>query len=170
MLGRVHFAGGDKAGHHRECEMMNHGVRVPLSSVGSDGLLVAARLYDPHRHLAGADHAPGRRGHAGPGGRATAGAGPYLVARAWLALSPRPNLTLIRRDFFRADLGDAALVCCYLYPGAMRRLAPKLERELRPGALVVSNSFLVPGWEPEATRTSDDQYGTPVYLYRRPSS
>jgi hypothetical protein len=92
------------------------------------------------------------------------------VARAWLALSPRPNLTLIRRDFFRADLGDAALVCCYLYPGAMRRLAPKLERELRPGALVVSNSFLVPGWEPEATRTSDDQYGTPVYLYRRPSS
>jgi hypothetical protein len=82
---------------------------------------------------------------------------PYLVARAWLALSPRPNLTLIRRDFFRADLGDAALVCCY-------------QRELRPGALVVSNSFLVPGWEPEATRTSDDQYGTPVYLYRRPSS
>jgi predicted O-methyltransferase YrrM len=79
-------------------------------------------------------------------------------------ISPLPYL------FFRADLGDAALVCCYLYPGAMRRLAPKLERELRPGALVVSNSFLVPGWEPEATRTSDDQYGTPVYLYRRPSS
>ena len=93
---------------------------------------------------------------------------PWLVARAWLTLSRRPNLTLFRSDFFRADLGDAALVCCYLYPGAMRRLAPKLERELATGALVVSNGFVVPGWEPEAIRTADDSYATPVYLYRKP--
>ncbi len=93
---------------------------------------------------------------------------PLLAARAWLALSPRSNLTFHRADFFQVPLGDAALVCCYLYPGAMRRLAPKLERELAPGALVVSNSFLVPGWAPAATRRADDQYGTTVYLYCMP--
>ncbi len=93
---------------------------------------------------------------------------PLLAARAWLALSPRSNLTFRKADFFQVPLSDAALVCCYLYPGAMRRLAPKLEQELAPGALVVSNSFVVPGWEPAATRRTDDQYGTPVYLYRVP--
>ena len=93
---------------------------------------------------------------------------PLAVARAWLALRPRPNLTFRKVDFFKVPLDDAALVCCYLYPGAMRRLAPKLERELAPGALVVSNSFVVPGWEPAATRRADDQYGTTVYLYRMP--
>jgi hypothetical protein len=93
---------------------------------------------------------------------------PWLVSRLLLRVRPRLNLTLRRADFWDADLGDAALVVCYLYPGAMRRLREKFERELPQGALVVSNAFLVPGWRPLETRHAADQYGTPVYLYRMP--
>ena len=93
---------------------------------------------------------------------------PWLVSRLWLRLFPQPNLTLRRADFFKARLDQAALVVCYLYPGAMGRLAPKLERELAAGALVLSSCFAVPGWLPEASRRAGDQYGTKVFLYRMP--
>ena len=93
---------------------------------------------------------------------------PWLASRLWLRLFPRPNLTLRRADFFEAPLGQAALVVCYLYPGAMGRLAPKLERELAAGTLVLSNCFAVPGWLPEAVRRAHDQYETEVFLYRMP--
>jgi len=93
---------------------------------------------------------------------------PWLVSRLLLRLRPRPNLALHRADFMAADLSDAALVVCYLYPGAMRRLREKLERELPADALVVSNAFLVPGWQPNSVRHAADQYETAVYLYRMP--
>lgn len=93
---------------------------------------------------------------------------PWLASRLALRLWPRANLVLRRADFMAADLGDAALVVCYLYPGAMRRLRDKLERELQAGALVVSNAFMVPGWRPASEQLAADQYETPVYLYRMP--
>ena len=83
-------------------------------------------------------------------------------------MAARPNLTLRRADFFAAPLGDAAVVCCYLYPGAMRRLMPKFEDELAAGALVLSHGFVVPGWAPAEVCTAGDAYGTKVYLYRMP--
>ena len=47
---------------------------------------------------------------------------PFFVARIRQALFPRNNLHLYRRDFFLEPLQEAALVYCYLYPGAMPRL------------------------------------------------
>jgi hypothetical protein len=93
---------------------------------------------------------------------------PWLVSVLWRRLAARPNLTLRRADFFAAPLGDAAVICCYLYPGAMRRLRAKFEDELAAGALVLSHGFVVPGWTPAVVRTADDAYGTKVYLYRMP--
>ncbi len=93
---------------------------------------------------------------------------PWLASRLWLHLFPQANLTLRRADFFEAPLGRAALVACYLYPGAMGRLAPKLERELAAGTLVLSNCFAVPGWLPAIVTHAGDAYGTKVYLYRMP--
>lgn len=93
---------------------------------------------------------------------------PWLVCRlrAWRAT----NLEVWRVDFHRVPLADAALLVCYLYPGAMARLAPKLAAELRPAALVVSNGFAVPGWRPAAIRPVDDLFGTSVYLYSIPDA
>ena len=88
---------------------------------------------------------------------------PWLFLLARKAIQRAPNLTIRRADFLEADLRAAALVTCYLYPGGMERLRPKLEAELRPGAILLSNCFAMPGWAPTATRIADDLYAPPVY-------
>jgi hypothetical protein len=60
------------------------------------------------------------------------------------------------------------VVVCYLFRGGMQQLAPKLSAELKPGALVLSNTFALPGWTPEATVVVDDLWKSPVYRYRAP--
>lgn len=90
---------------------------------------------------------------------------PYLFARLLAAAARAPNLTVHRADFRDVPLDDASIVVCYLFPRGMERLRDKLAAELRPGALVVSNTFAVPGWTPAATRQADDLYRSTVYLY-----
>ena len=48
----------------------------------------------------------------------------FLKIRAFL-FGPR-NLRIVRRNFLKDDLSKAALVVCYLYPGAMAKLSSKL--------------------------------------------
>lgn len=95
---------------------------------------------------------------------------PWLFLLGRKAIFRPPNLAIHRSDIHKADLGPAALVTCYLYPGGMERLRPKLEAELRPGAIVLSNCFAMPGWTPGATRTADDLYASPVYTYVMPAA
>lgn len=91
---------------------------------------------------------------------------PWLFAYMRYTLYPRRNLRLYWEDLFRISLEDASIVVCYLYPGAMERLKTKFEKELKPGTLVVSNSFEVPGWEPVETLRVNDFYRTKVFVYR----
>jgi len=86
----------------------------------------------------------------------------YLVQ---LALK-YPNLQVHWKDFFLASLEDADVVVCYLYPGAMERLKMKLENELSPGTLVVSNTFSIPEWKAEKVLDIDDLYKTKVFIYK----
>ncbi len=92
---------------------------------------------------------------------------PLPFVFCWLRqrLAPRPNLDLRRQDFTRASFSNASLVVCYLYPGAMARLAPKLLAELPPGARILSHTFALRGWKPVRTLVVDDLYRTPIYLY-----
>ena len=48
-------------------------------------------------------------------------------------------------DFWRTDLARYDVVYAYLSPAAMPRLWAKARREMRPGSLLVSNGFEVPG-------------------------
>ena len=48
-------------------------------------------------------------------------------------------------DFWRTDLAGYDVVYAYLSPAAMPRLWAKARREMRPGSLLVSNGFAVPG-------------------------
>ena len=95
---------------------------------------------------------------------------PWLVSRLRHALARLPNLTIRRADFQGAALGESALIVCYLGPEAMTKLKAKLESELRPGALVVSNFFAVPGWRAETVLTASDLYRSQVYVYRVPAA
>jgi hypothetical protein len=91
---------------------------------------------------------------------------PWLYSAAVSLALRLPNLRFLRADFFSCSLADASVVVCYLYPGGMERLATKLEIELAPGTVVVSNTFRVPGWEPERYVELEDMHRTRIYLYR----
>ena len=74
-------------------------------------------------------------------------------------------------NFWSEDFREADVVFCYLFPDVMKRLATKLEAELRPGTRVVSCNFCVPGWNPlEVLRPNSACHGDPIYVYLMPDS
>lgn len=91
---------------------------------------------------------------------------PYLFSKIVFLIFRKPNLTILRKSFFSHSLSDASLIVCYLYPGAMKNLSVKFQKELRPETFVISNTFAVPGWKPLETYVLDDLYHTKIYLYR----
>jgi len=68
----------------------------------------------------------------------------------------RSHATIRRGDLFQADLREADVVMCYLLPAVMKRLAPIFQKELKPGARVVSAAFSMPGWQPTETHERAD--------------
>ncbi|MGH8700767.1 MAG: SAM-dependent methyltransferase [Burkholderiales bacterium] len=54
-----------------------------------------------------------------------------------------------RQDVFAADLSRATVLTLYLLPGMMERLRPKLLKELKPGARIVSHDFDFGEWKPD---------------------
>ncbi len=85
---------------------------------------------------------------------------------AWSRLVARikRGATHLRRDFFTEDLSAATVVLCYLYPGAMSRISESPDL-FSPGCVIISNTFRVPGWEPDAVIELGDLYSTQVYRY-----
>ena len=93
----------------------------------------------------------------------------YLKAR--LLTVGRRGIEIRYRNFWKADLGGADVVSCYLFPDVMRRLGEKLSRELSAGARVISFNFPIPGWKPQSTiRASSKLHNDPIYIYRIPDS
>lgn len=89
-----------------------------------------------------------------------------LVLRLRRRLSGAADRLTIRwGNLFDLDFGGATVIAAFLWPAAMARLRPKLERELRPGARVVSHCHPVPGWVAAVHDPVTD-----VYLYRWPEA
>lgn len=87
---------------------------------------------------------------------------PYLVLLSRVrALAYRTVIRVSWRNFWRADLSNAGVVFVYLLPWRMETLGKKLRRELAPGALVVSNSFVFPNWR--VVRQDEKQH---IYVFR----
>ena len=60
------------------------------------------------------------------------------------------KVKFVRADFFKTDLSEATVVTLFLSPNINARLQPKLRRELRPGARIVSHRFpMPPDWKPD---------------------
>lgn len=89
--------------------------------------------------------------------------GPWLLSR--LAAGGRNNLRVARGDFFAAPWSQYDVIYAFLSPVPMEPVWAKAERELRPGALLVSNSFPVPGRKPDKVVEVGDRRGTRLYVY-----
>ena len=92
---------------------------------------------------------------------------PWLAG--WLRCLGRGARCSVRwGDFWTADLGGYDLVYAYLSPVPMARLWRKAGAEMRPGTLLISNGFAVPGVEPEAVVALGDAWAGRLYVYRMP--
>ena len=72
------------------------------------------------------------------------------------------KVTFHQEDLFKTDLSDATVVTLYLSNSINMRLRTILQRQLKPGARIVSHRFLMGDWKPEAERRLE---GTSIYLW-----
>jgi protein-L-isoaspartate O-methyltransferase len=77
---------------------------------------------------------------------------------------------IIHENMFEVNVRHATVVTLYLLTAVNERLRPRLERQLRSGARVVSHEFQVPGWQPAQTVEIISKAGVPykIFLYVRP--
>src|SRR5262245_47594071 len=66
---------------------------------------------------------------------------PYWISRVVAKFSGCQNLEFRWQNIQEHRLSDASLIVSYLHTGAMKKLKPKLERELSGNTWIVSNTF-----------------------------
>lgn len=93
---------------------------------------------------------------------------PAWFSKLRLQLAPRPNLRIERRDFRTASLTPATCITAYLYPAGMERLRYQLEAQAKPGTWLISNTFALRPWPPEAEVEVRDLHRSRVIVYRVP--
>ena len=92
---------------------------------------------------------------------------PMAYLRARLRCLGRTGVRVVRRNFWSADLRGADVVFCYLFPDVMARMAEKIHTDAKPGAVVVSCNFPVPGLTPKRIlRPPGALHHDPIYIYR----
>ena len=73
--------------------------------------------------------------------------GVWLLAK-FLNITSKAKPDMRMQDFFTQDLSKADVVFTYLSIGIMQKLLPKLEKELKPGTKVITNTFSFKKKEP----------------------
>jgi hypothetical protein len=114
---------------------------------GDGGLLRRLALARPDCHFDGIEHAPLT----------------WLVAQ--LHALGLANLSVRCDTFWNEPLGDYGVVYAFLSPAPMPRLWAKAGVEMRPGAMLISNSFVVPDVAPVAVIAVNDRRATRLYVY-----
>jgi len=72
-------------------------------------------------------------------------------------------VSFVNDDLFETDVRPATVVALYLLPRMNQDLAPKLKRDLRQGARIVTHGYdLGPAWPPEQ---SHDVSGLVIHLW-----
>ena len=97
---------------------------------------------------------------------------PSLAKRAQQTLESQglqDQVKVIQGDMMAVDVSGANVVSLYLMTEANEQLRPKLERELRAGARVVSLEFKIKGWKPSREETVQvHNHAYKIYLYEVP--
>lgn len=115
---------------------------------GDGGLLKFLARARPDCDFVGIEHAPL----------------PWLWAR--LSTRALANCHIQYGDFWRQPLDRYDLAYAFLSPAPMDRLGAKAGAEMRPGTWLVSNSFPVPGREPDQALELADSRRTRLFCYR----
>ena len=92
-----------------------------------------------------------------------------LAPLPWLVSSVRAKVTgsrarFVRGDYESLDFGNYDVVFAYLSPAAMPGLWKKAEREMRPGAILLSYEFLIREKAPDISIVPTGS-GPPLYVW-----
>lgn len=68
----------------------------------------------------------------------------YFISKMRKRLEKADKAEFIRKDFKKVNLNNSTVVYFYLVPKVIKRIMPKLKRELRPGTRIVSYRYKVP--------------------------
>lgn len=69
-------------------------------------------------------------------------------------------------DFWKHDFSQYDVVYAYLSPVPMESLWKKARQEMRPGSLLISNTFAIPGITPYKSIQLDDFSNSTLYLWK----
>lgn len=82
------------------------------------------------------------------------------------------RVRFVRMDAAKADLTEATVLLLYLLPESLEALAPVFDRDLRPGARIVSHDYKIPGWDERIAGTDvlpgDGGRDHRIVFYRMP--
>jgi len=81
-----------------------------------------------------------------------------------LGLSDRASI--VEGNVFHVDFSAATVVTMYFMTDSNERLRPNLEKYLKPGTRVVSNSFPIKGWKPVSVEHVKAGMDYTIYVYQ----
>jgi SAM-dependent methyltransferase len=70
------------------------------------------------------------------------------------------------KDLFTMEFGDANVLTMYLLPDVNMKLRPKILNDMKPGSRIVSHSFDMDDWKPDA---EDEVDGSQIYFWIVPA-
>lgn len=91
---------------------------------------------------------------------------PLLWLAGWLRLQKHTNAEVRWKSLWSEPLQGYQVVYAFLSPAPMERLWRKVKNEMQPGTLFISNSFEVPGVQPDARIEVGDRRGSILFLWR----
>ncbi|MEQ1772803.1 MAG: class I SAM-dependent methyltransferase [Burkholderiales bacterium] len=127
---------------------VQNGFRFIDLGCGTGTMLTSLARQRPDGHFSGVELAPL----------------PYLLSR-WRILR-RHAVNVRWGSLWNVDLANYDVVYVYLSPVPMAKLWDKACREMRPGSLLVSNGFCIPGVVPTQTLAVGDAVRSTLYLWR----
>lgn len=91
---------------------------------------------------------------------------PYLASRLRLGVSGVRNARLVWGDIWRQDLSKADIVYAFLSDAPMDRLLAKARAEMRPGSMLISNSFRPESDPPDRSVDVGDNRKTKLFIWK----
>lgn len=90
---------------------------------------------------------------------------PFLISKL-RSLFGAKNCAITWGDFWHQDFSQYDVVYAYLSPIPMAALWEKASKEMRPGSLLISNTFVIPGVAADKSIKLDDFSNSTLYLWK----
>ena len=89
---------------------------------------------------------------------------PFIIGK--LRSLFNPNCVMRWGNFWKQDFSQYDVVYAYLSPVPMTLLWQKAKREMRPGSLLISNTFIIPDVPPHQSIKLNDFSNSTLYLWK----